>query len=232
MDYETKILLNNLVDEVERLNDPDWWTIGMTIVNALIMVWLGWRQYKLQQQQTKLQEQQTLHQEYDIYSRLYKLVKRADLEIDHFLDEITDSLGVIPSKKAENGFLKLKLDYIEQLRKELDENAIDFEIKFDKEFFNLSGYRNILGFMVYNLKSLVKMVDEKKMAYDSFSQAIFEVDGCMDKGKAYYIAQHIKDKWNEVVIGSNLLDFVERRKKLRENNNDVLAIIRKRCKVE
>ena len=131
MDYETKILLNNLVDEVERLNDPDWWTIGMTIVNALIMVWLGWRQYKLQQQQTKLQEQQTLHQEYDIYSRLYKLVKRADLEIDHFLDEITDSLGVIPSKKAENGFLKLKLDYIEQLRKELDENAIDFEIKFD-----------------------------------------------------------------------------------------------------
>lgn len=232
MDYETKILLNNLIDEVGRLNDPDWWTIGITIVNALIMVWLGWRQYKLQQRQTKLQEQQTLQQEYDIYSRLYKLVKSADLEIDHFLDEITDSLGVIPSKKAENGFLKLKLDYIEHLIKKLEENAIDFEIKFDKEFFNLNGYRNILGYMAYNIKSLIKMVDEKKITYDSFSQTIHSVDGCMDKGKAYYIAQHIKDKRYEVVIGSNLLDFVERRKKLRENNNDVLAIIRKRCKVE
>ena len=225
-------LINRLIESIDKLNSPDWWTIGITIVNALIMVWLGWRQYKLQQRQTKLQEQQTLQQEYDIYSRLYKLVKNADVEIDHFLDEITYSLGVIPSRKAENGFLKLKLDYIEQLRKDLDENAIDFEIKFDKEFFNLNGYKAILGFMVYNLKSLVKMIDEKKITYDSFSQTIHSVDGCMEKGKAHYIAQHIKDKRYEAVIGSNLLDFVERRKKLRENNNDVLAIIRKRCKVE
>lgn len=225
-------LINRLIESIDKLNSPDWWTIGITIVNALIMVWLGWRQYKLQQRQTKLQEQQTLQQEYDIYSRLYKLVKRADLEIDHFLDEITDSLGVIPSRKAENGFLKLKLDYIDQLRKELDENAIDYEIKFDKEFFNLNGYKAILGFMVYNLKSLVKMIDEKKITYDSFSQTIHSVDGCMEKGKAYYIAQHIKDKQFEVIIGSNLLNFVEQRKKLRENSNDVLAIIRKRCKVE
>ncbi len=232
MDYETKILLNNLIDEVGRLNDPDWWTIGITIVNALIMVWLGWRQYKLQQRQTKLQEQQTLQQEYDIYSRLYKLVKSADLEIDHFLDEITESLGVIPSKKAENGFLKLKLDYVEKLRKELEGNAIDFEIKFNKEFFDLEGYRELLGFMAYNLKSIIMMVDEKKMIYDLISQHIYDVDGSIEKGKAYYIAQHINDKRFEVIIGSNLLDFIERRDKLRENGKDVLAIIRKRCKVE
>ena len=232
MDYETKILLNNLVDEVERLNSPDWWTIGITIVNALIMVWLGWRQYKLQQRQTKLQEQQTLQQEYDIYSRLYKLVKNADVEIDHFLDEITDSLGVIPSRKAENGFLKLKLDYVEKLRKELEENAIDFEIKFNKEFFDLEGYRNVFDFMAYNLKSLIMIVDDKKMIYDSFSQMIYDVDGSIEKGKAYYIARHINDKQYEEIIGSNLLYFIKRREKLRENSNDVLAIIRKRCKVE
>ena len=153
MDYETNILLNRLVEEVEKLNNPDWWTIGITIVNALIMAWLGWRQYKLQQQQV-------LQQEYEIYSQLYKLVKRADVEIDHYLDEITSSLGVVPWMKAENGFLKLKLDYIEQLCKELEQNAIDFEIKFTKNFFDLNGYRDVLGFMAYNLKSLVKMIDE------------------------------------------------------------------------
>ena len=107
MDYESKILLNRLVDEVEKLNSPDWWVIGITFVNALIMVWLGWKQYKLQQRQTKLQEQQILQQEYEIYSKLYKLVKRADVEIEHFLGEIVESLGVIRSKRADNGFLKL-----------------------------------------------------------------------------------------------------------------------------
>lgn len=225
-------LINRLIESIDKLNSPDWWTIGITIVNALIMVWLGWRQYKLQQRQTKLQEQQTLQQEYDIYSRLYKLVKSADVEIDHFLDEITDSLGVIPSRKAENGFLKLKLDYVEKLRKELEENAIDFEIKFNKEFFDLEGYRNVLDFMAYNLKSLIMIVDDKKMIYDSFSQTIYDVDGSIEKGKAYYIAQHINDKQYEEIIGSNLLYFIKRREKLRENSKDILAIIRKRCKVE
>ena len=67
MDYESKILLNRLVDEVEKLNSPDWWVIGITVVNALIMAWLGWRQYKLQQQQTKIQE-------HEVYKSLYSLI--------------------------------------------------------------------------------------------------------------------------------------------------------------
>lgn len=224
MDYETKILLNNLIDEVERLNDPDWWVIGITTVNALIMAWLGWRQYKLQQQQV-------CQQEYDIYSKLYKLVKSADIEIDHFLDEITELFALISCERTMHGFLQQKLDYLEQLRKDLEQNAIDFEIKFTKAFFDLRGYRNILVFMAHNLKSLIKMADEKKIIYDSFSQTIYDVDGCMEKDKAYYIAQHIKDKQFEVIIGSNLFEFIERREKLRENSNDILAIIRKRCKV-
>ena len=233
MDYESKILLNRLVEEIGELNSPDWWIIGITVVNALIMAWLGWRQYKLQQKQTKQQEQQILQEEYDIYSKLYKLVKRADVEIEHFLGEIVDSLGVIRSKRADNGFLKLKLDYIERICNDLEQNAIDFEIKFTKDFFDLDGYRDILGFMAYNLKSLVMMVEEKKMHYDIPGSITIDcVDASLEKGQAYYIAQHIKDKQYEVIIGSNLLSFIERKNGLRENNNDILAKIRERCKVE
>ena len=61
MDYESKILLNRLVEEVEKLNEPDWWVIGITIVNAAFMAWLGWRQYKLQQKQTKQKKLYTSH---------------------------------------------------------------------------------------------------------------------------------------------------------------------------
>ena len=54
MTGETKILFEQLADAinanqiginriVEAINSPDWWTIGITAVNAVIMVWLGWK---------------------------------------------------------------------------------------------------------------------------------------------------------------------------------------------
>lgn len=258
MENETNILLSELVEAVEKLNNPDLWSVGATVlaavVAAVITYVLGKRQNelqkqqlkiqerqnelqeeqtRLQKQQNKLQEQQIRQQEYEIYSRLYKLVKKADVEIDEYLDEITSSLGVIPWKRAEDGFLKLKLDYILELRKELEDNAIDFEIKFTKEFFDLEAYRHLLSSMTLNLRNLVKMVEEKKMIFDGAgAHRIYGVDGDIEKGKAYYIAQHIKDKQYEVAVGSNFLHFIEDRKKLREGGNDILEKIRERCKVE
>ena len=229
MDYKTQILQ----ELVEAVNRPDWWAIGITAVNALFLGWLAWRQYQLQKQQTKLQEQQIRQQEYEIYSRLYKLVQKADVEIDYYLDEITSSLGVAPWKRAEDGFLQRKLDYLLELRKDLEQSAIDFEIKFSKDFFDLKGYRHILSSMTFNLRHLVKMVEEKQMYYDGPGpQSISSVEGSIEKGQVYYIAQHIKDRQYEVAVGSNLLHFIEDRKKLRANGNDILAKIRERCKVE
>ena len=229
MTTETQILQ----ELVEAVNRPDCWAIGITAVNALFLGWLAWRQYQLQKQQTKLQEQQIRQQEYAIYSQLYKLVKKADVEIDEYLSEITRSLGVVPWKRAEDGFLQRKLDYLLELRKDLEQSAIDFEIKFSKDFFDLEGYRHILSSMTFNLRHLVKMVEEKQMYYDGPGpQSISSVEGSIEKGQVYYIAQHIKDKQYEVAVGSNLLHFIEDRKKLRANGNDILAKIRERCKVE
>lgn len=234
MDNETKILIEKLI---EAIDSPDWWAIGISlvvaIINISIMFWLGWRQYQIQKQQTYLQEQQTQKQEFEIYSQLYMIVKKADVEIDYYLNEITDSLGVIPWKRADNGFLKRKLDDIEQLYKELEQNAINFEIKFSKEFFDLKGYKDILSLMIYNLKSLVDLVEENKMIIiHTGSQKIYDVDGSIETGKAYFIAQRITDKKLEIIIGSNLLHFIEQRSKLRENRNDILSKIRNRCKID
>ena len=81
MDYESKILLNRLVEEVEKLNEPDWWVIGITVVNALIMVWLAWRQYQLQKQQAKFQE-------YEMYKDLFLFVKDIYDISNSFLSDI------------------------------------------------------------------------------------------------------------------------------------------------
>ena len=77
------------------------------------------------------------------------------------------------------------------------------------------------------------MVNEDKMIFEeSSSQRIDNIDGSIEKGQAYYIAQHIKDKTYENIIGSNLLYFIEQRDKLRSGSNNILERIRERCKVE
>ena len=80
MDYETKILLHRLVEEVEKLNSPDWWVIAITIINAGFMAWLGWRQYKLQQRQTGAQE-------YELYRKLAHTIKEIHYEVKNVMYE-------------------------------------------------------------------------------------------------------------------------------------------------
>lgn len=229
MENETNILLSELVEAVSR---PDWWAIGITIVNALIMAWLAWRQYMLQKQQTKLQEQQIRQQEYEIYSKLYKLVKNANYEIDDFLESIADSLSGAPFPRADEGFIKTKLAQIERLYNDLSQNFIDYEIKFSRDFFDYRGYSAVLGAMMYNLQLIDEMVDKGQLACDVNGYDIAPIDGSMEKGYASYIAEHIKDARSRSIIGSNLLHFIKKKDRLRTNGNDILEKIRERCKVE
>lgn len=212
------------------LTNPEWWNVIATFTTAVTAVYIT---HKIGKRQNELIKQQIRQQEYDIYSQLYKLVKKADIEIDCYLSEIISSLGVVTWKQAKEGFLKKKLEYIKQLRSELQQNVLDYEIKFTKNFFDVDCYGDILDIMIHNLKLLDKMVDEDKMIFEeSSSQRIFNIDGSIEKGQAYYIAQHIKDKTYENIIGSNLLYFIEQRDKLRSGSNNILERIRERCKVE
>lgn len=60
MDYETRIYLEKLIGAVDS---PDWWSIGITAVNALIVVGLTIWQLCLNRKQTKIQERQNELQE-------------------------------------------------------------------------------------------------------------------------------------------------------------------------
>ena len=60
MNYETKIYLEKLIGAVDS---PDWWSIGITAVNALIVVGLTIWQLCLNRKQTKIQERQNELQE-------------------------------------------------------------------------------------------------------------------------------------------------------------------------
>ena len=242
MDEESRQVIERLAEAVdshnatleqliEAVNGPDWWVIGITIVNAAIMAWLGWRQYLLQRQQTKLQEQQVRQQEYEIYRQVYSLVKKADWEISSFLDNISESLGVIPYIRADGNFLQIKHKDIKLIIDNIQENSIHYEIKFSKDFFDFQGYILTLYKMTFILKYLEELVQKDIVAFSN-SLSIKSIDGDMDKGCVYFIVKHIKDARCREVIGSYLLEFIDAKRELYSNGTELLDKIRERCNID
>lgn len=136
---------------IEAVNGPDRWVIGITIVNAAIMAWLGWRQYLLQQQQTKLQEQQTKQQEYSLYNRLYKLVKDMNFLITEHMSTSFYYYGAL--RGTAPVLFTEKKSQVSECIKELDYCWVDFELKFPQEKDVVEKYRFVLTEMrdIYHL---------------------------------------------------------------------------------
>lgn len=264
MTTETQIL-QELVEAVEKLNNPDLLSVGATVlaavVAAVITYVLGKRQNELQkqqlkiqerqnelqaqqvklqeqqnrqqEQQTKLQEQQIRQQEYAIYSQLYKLVSSSNVEINAFLENIHHSFWGRNYYRADKGYFKEKKEYIDKLLNELEQNALDFEIKFSKDFFNISDYRTVLTQMSIILQLLNEFV-EKDMIYMEMGSSIRMSYPSDKENEAYAqnIAEHIKDIKVRPLIYAHILSFAKARDKVREGGNDILEKIRERCKVE
>ena len=226
MEQDIQVALSELIDVISR---PDWWAIGITIVNAVIMIWLGWRQYKLQQQQTELQKRQTEAQEYDIYRRLYLLVNNANNEIDEFLKNLYLATWQ-PHIQMDKDYLLRKQQYVDRLRKDLSENYWDYKLKFSQKSFDVDGYLRILSQMFYLLQQF-----NESMAKDEISIA----QGCQqftcEQGKeegtyAFIIASRFKTMDLREMIVGGLMNFVDQKKRL-ASCDDLVSEIKMKCQI-
>ena len=241
MTDETKILFDRLI---EAINSPDWWTIGITAVNAVIMVWLGWKQYKLQKQQNKIQEyqtelqkQQTIAQqrqtealEYEIYRRLYVLLSNANWEIKEFLSEIDYALWE-PVFNHDKECLERKLIKIEKMKQDLVENNIDYKLKFSKEIFDNDGYREILSLMEYILQELIKLLKAGNINILQGERIKIIRIGEKDKIDVDDIVSHFKTKNTQNFFRQCFGLFIKQKKEL-AINDDLINEIRNRCKIQ
>lgn len=225
MGYETKIYLDNLIEAVEKLNSPDWWTIGITIVNALIMIWLGWKQYKLQKEQSKSQE-------YAIYRKLYELVKTMDGLIKKHLYDTYIYYGPFRNKYHEP--FVIKIDQTSKCLQTLDEYWIDFELKFPKEKKIIETYKEIITRMhiVYQLfHPMLAVEKEDKRNISNILQSIQEIEFIKDDNKMVQaILSLIDNDGTRDCIESEINFFLEDKKKLDACN--LLNKIAKRCKAK
>jgi hypothetical protein len=226
MEQETQVILSELIKVISR---PDWWTIGITVVNAAIMVWLGWRQYKLQQQQTELQKRQTEAQEYEIYRRLYLLVNNANNEIDEFLKNLYMGTWQ-PHIQMDKDYLLRKQKYIEQLRKDLSENYWDYKLKFSQESFNVDGYHNILSQMFYVLQQFNESMTKGEVNIAQGCQQFTCERGKEDEAYAFIIASRFKTMDLKDMIMGGLMNFAEQKREL-SGFEKFVSEIEMKCKI-
>lgn len=131
MDYETKIYLDKLIEAVDS---PDWWMIGITVVNAFIMILLGWKQYKLQEQQNKLVR-------YNENIELYNNIKKIHWYVQYVFRNIYYTLENLKYHKT---YFDKEITTFKELRKWFMENEsiLRFRVKMtDEEYY---GYLNFL----------------------------------------------------------------------------------------
>ena len=223
MTPETEILQ----ELVKAVNCPDWWTIGITsaitIVNAAIMVWLGWNQYKLQKRQAEAQE-------YDVYRKLYILLSNANSQIDSFLNDLDMSLWE-PYYKNDKDFLKRKQTFVDKLMKDLRDSYIDYELKLSKETFNKDGYLQILSLMSRIIQQTMISLEKDEIEIFRGVQTITSERGKEDKAYAYHITLHFKEDYLRNVLIQNLESFIELKHKVR-CKDAVLESIRTKCKID
>ena len=233
MTDETKILFEQLI---EAINSPDWWVIGITIVNAGIMVWLGWEQYRLQQQQTKLQKQQTIAQqrqtealEYEIYRRLYVLLSNANAEIEGFVRNILDSYWEA-NYNIDKDYLCRKKSEIDKLKEDLKEGEIDCKLKFSKDILDIEGYINILGVMSNIIFKTIRSINCDEVSFYQMLQIECE-QGKDDEAFVNEIIARIKNKNTALILRRNFKEFIEQKGALNINDK-LLNEILNRCRIQ
>ena len=219
MDTNTQILQ----ELVEAVNRPDWWAIGITVVNALIMVWLGWRQYKLQKQQTYAQE-------YETYKNFYLLIRNANIEIDNFLDNILMAMWE-PHYTNDKDYLKRKHIQVDAIYKELNKNIVDYELKLSNNLVDVNGYLYLLSTMSRLYQYFDKAMEHDNIKMDIGSQSISYEHDKRDEALMTDIIQHFKYPMLKDAYKSYLSDFIYYKNKTRCDSS-ILDKIKDKCKIE
>ena len=212
---------------IDALDGPDWWSIGITIVNALIMVWLGISQYKLQKRQTELQQRQTEAQEYEIYKRLYMLLVQVHNEVNEFMHNV--SFGTWGTYyQADKELLVRKEKSINQLKNDLLTNYVDYELKFSNCLFDKGAYRQILNTMSSVLFHVNQAIEKDEVNMPLGCQHIPSIDGDMEKGEAYALAERFVHV--EFML-QGFMNFVNQKRRL-DSCEEALKVIKEKCKID
>lgn len=134
MDYETKIYLEKLIEAVDKLNSPDWWTISLTIINTIAVIIIACVQIRIQIKQNKLAR-------YNENIELYNNVKKIHWYIQYIFMDINFTLENLTHHK--NDFEK-NISIYNDLRKWFMENETNLRFHIQMNDAEYYGYINFI----------------------------------------------------------------------------------------
>lgn len=105
----------------DYITNPDWWSVLFTAISTIAVIVIAVVQIRLQKQQTKVQE-------YDVNSKLYKLIKDIDFQIDLFIFGIFTHY--IPERNSINKPFSKEISEMSELFDEFNKNYADLELKY------------------------------------------------------------------------------------------------------
>lgn len=219
MNYETKIYLDKLFEAVDKLNSPDWWTIGITVVNAFIMIWLGWNQYKLQKRQTKALED-------ELYRRLSLIIREIHFEAKFVMFDVNHYLINRITMQPDDNIWRKKVKLCIDLSKQLGDCSVDIDLKFSKGLIDIDAYMWVLMSMSQFSSMFESLLLENKV--DHTNQCSIQIQ------KPYIdsvnrIAQRI-DKEMRGEFFNRLLNFLNALDGI--NEDETMSKIKKHSKID
>ena len=240
MDYETKILLNKLI---ETVGSPDWRSIGIAsaiaIVNAGFMIWIGFRQSKLQEQQLKIQEHQNELQEQqnaiqhrqlqlekfniqrDIYRNLYLL----SLDSRVVLPLVYEYFVVGSTEVLLNRFDKNNADF-ERLARNIEMSEADYLLQYGENdiIVDTRYFADAISFIFGKVASI--HIEPQNNIVTLFERMQARNNRWSDREWV----ENIKEKYPDDNLISMLELFVKEKHRLFEGENSVLYVVKERIK--
>lgn len=223
MDYETKLLLNRLVEAVDT---PDSWTIALTIINTIAVVAIAGIQIWMQWQQTKLQKRQTEAQEYELYRKLACIIKEIHFESKFVIFDVFRYLRSEIPISPNNNHWGVKVKKYNDLYQQLENCSVDIELKFSKSFIDIDAYKCVLTSMIYFSSYFEKILLENKVTRRYLGMMTIEKPYIESVKK---IAEQISEDYRGEFI-HYLTDFLNAKDHI--NEEETMQKIKQRCIID
>lgn len=218
MNYETKILLNKLV---EFITDPAWWSVIATFVAAAVAAVITWIFGKRQENlQKKLLQLEKFNAQQEIHRNLYLL----SLESRVVLPLIYEYFIVGSSELLLSRFDKYNTDF-ERLARKIEMSEADYLLRFgeNKNIVDARCLADAISFIFGKVASI--QIEPRKDVVSVFERIQARNNNWSDKEWL----ENIKKKWPDDDLISILEFFIKEKQRLFEGENSVLDDIRKTC---
>lgn len=226
MDYESKILFNNLIDAV---NGTDWWIVATSflgiIASLAVSILLYKTTRKIGEQQNRMQREQLLISNFNLYCEIHRDLYHLKIRSKTVLPRIYDYFASNADSKEREGLEKLENEFENMARKiEIDE--ADYLLKFGENEIikDVRAYSDLISF-ISGMTATFEPKKNKQNTYSVFESVRLRNKGLTDK---QWLAEIEKMCRHEGFI-SLLNSFIEDKHRLFDSENNVLQMMQKAC---